>query len=104
MRRIQEATGQPINKQKMEGLYLKYINLAKDAQKREDWVLSESYYQRAEYYLHAINYPSDDLPVVTSFPIRKPHSVNQAKLPPQQAKALPFKGNFLRRNRRNIQG
>lgn len=105
MREMQTEISQPTNKQMVEGLYLKYINLAKDATKMEDRVLSESYYQRAEYYLHAINYLSDSLPTATPYPsIRKPYLGNQVKPPSQEGKVLPFRGNFLRRNRRNSQG
>jgi hypothetical protein len=105
MHGIREETGQPINRQNMKALHLKYMALAKDAQEREDRVLSESYYQRAEYYLHAINYSSDSLPTATPYPsIRKPYLGNQVKPPSQEGKVLPFRGNFLRRNRRNNQG
>ena len=104
MRGMREETDQPMNRQKMKDLHLKYMALAKDAQEREDRVLSESYYQRAEYYLHAINYPSDSIPAATPRPsVRKPHSDTQVK-PSQEGKVLPFRGNFLRRNRRNSQG
>ena len=75
MRGIQQEISQPISRQNMEALHLKFMALAKDAQEREDRVLSESYYQRAEYYLHAINYPSDSLPAAPSHSfIKKPHS------------------------------
>ena len=97
-----EKTERLVNREQIEALHLKYMTLAKDAQEKEDRVLSESYYQRAEYYLHAMNYPSDSLPTATPRPsVSKPHSDNQVK--PQKGKVLPFRGTFLRRNRRNIQ-
>lgn len=103
MHRIQEQTGQPVNNQKMAGLYIKYINLAKDAEKMEDRILSESYYQHAEHYLHAMSYLSDSIPVATSHSsVNKPHLGNQVK--PQKGKVFPHRGTFLRRNRRNSQG
>lgn len=49
MSEIREEIDQPVNIQEIKDLHLKYVALAKDAQKREDRVLSESYYQRAEY-------------------------------------------------------
>lgn len=104
MRGIREETGQPINRENMKALHLKYMALAEDARKREDRVLSESYYQRAEYYLHATNYPSDSLAAATPYlSIKKPYLGNRAKPSPQEDKVLPFRGNFLRRNRRNSQ-
>jgi hypothetical protein len=101
MRKIRQESDQPINTQSMKALHLKYMALAKDAQVREDRVLSESYYQRAEYYLHAINYPSDSIPVsATPNPsIRKPHPNNQVESPSQEGNVLPFRRNFLRRKR-----
>ncbi len=86
MRGIQKETDQP-----------------KNAQEREDRVLSESYYQRAEYYLHAMNYPSDSIPAAATRPsVKKLHPNTQAK--PQEGKILPFRGSFLRRTRRTNQG
>jgi hypothetical protein len=103
MRGIREETHEPINRQQVKDLHLKYMSLAKDAQEKEDRVLSESYYQRAEYYLHAMNYPSDSLPTATPRPsVGKPRSDNQVK--PPKGEVLPFRGTFLRRNRRNSQG
>lgn len=99
MSKIREEKNQPVNIQEIKDLHLKYVVLAKDAQKREDLVLSESYYQRAEYYLHAMNYPSDSLPTTTPHQaVRQVHSDVQVKQT-QEGKVLPFRGNFLRRKR-----
>ncbi|MCE3231077.1 MAG: hypothetical protein K0R76_155 [Alphaproteobacteria bacterium] len=68
MRTIPGETGHSGNRKKLESLYLKSITSAKEAKKREDHVLAESYYQRAEYYLHAMNEPSDYLHASISLP------------------------------------
>lgn len=129
MYEMREETEQSVNRKKLEDLHYKYINLAKEAQKREDRVLSESYYQRAEYYLHAINELSDStsIPVARSsvrrsspvkkviedfnlkktshekFPSKQPNAHIEESDLPQEAIILPFKGSFLRRNRREVQ-
>lgn len=102
---MQEESGQPMDRQKMEGLHLKYINLAKDAEKLGDRILSENYYQHAEHCLHAINDPMPSVPIAASRPsVAYSHSYIQAKQPQNKGKALPFRGSFLRQNRRNSQG
>ena len=103
MLNTQEETKQPVNTKQMEALHQKHIALSKVAEEKGERVLSESHYQRAEYYLHAMNYPSDSLPTATSrSSARQSHSDTLVK-PPQEGKVLPLRGNFLRRNRRNIQ-
>jgi hypothetical protein len=129
MHTMREKTDQPINR-KMEGLHLKYINLAKDAQDRGDQVLSESYYQRAEYYLHAMNASGDCVltlaahcpsvsgsvaikKVIKNLNLKKvldemPSSQQSNTLTgkpgsSQGRKILSSRVSFLRRNRRGIQ-
>lgn len=105
MRTSRNETQQPAHKKKIEDSYYKYLSLAQEAQKK-DQVLSESYYQLAEYYLHSMNEPSNSLD-------RSRHSfAKKPGTPPQDRKAshssedtviLPFRGSFLRRNRRGMQ-
>lgn len=98
-----KETGQLTNEQNVKALHQKHLALAKLAEEKGDRVLSEDHYQRAEYYLHAINYPSDSPLTATPRPsARQSHSDTLVK-PPQEGKVLPLRGNFLRRNRRNIQ-
>ena len=93
-----ERTGQPINRTKVEELHHQYIALAKTAQKNEDRVLSESYYQRAEHYLHLLNETSGAVPVSTYAPsVKNPSPVKKV------IKDFNLKGSFLRRNRRKVQ-
>jgi hypothetical protein len=125
---MHDETKQPTNRGKVEGLYNKYITLAKEAQKREDYVLAEVYYQRAEHCLHMMNESSDfvSTPVSRSSTRtvrsakkeiedlclgRKSPEQSLSKHPnlstekpdaPDQSTLLPFKGHFLRRNRRKI--
>jgi len=120
MRGMRKETEQPIDRTQIDGLHRKYITLAKDAQDRGDRILSESYYQRAEYYLHAMNYPEASLPTVAASSFARASHVARkttkdlnlgrtaltqpsdtgVKLP-KEGKVLPFRGSFLRRNRRN---
>ncbi|MCE3230839.1 MAG: hypothetical protein K0R52_767 [Alphaproteobacteria bacterium] len=121
-------TKQPTNRGKVESLYNKYITLAKEAQKREDYVLAEGYYQRAEHCLHIMNESSDfvstpvsrsstrmvrsvkkeieDLCLGRSSPeqslSKNANSSTEKSDAPDQPTVLPFKGHFLRRNRRKI--
>lgn len=74
MRRILKETKQSDNSKKMEALYLKNITLARDAEQRGDQVLSESYYQTAEYYLYAMNEHEDSVSDPDIYPsMRKSH-------------------------------
>jgi hypothetical protein len=117
MRTIPGETGHSGNRKKLESLYLKAITSAKEAKKREDHVLAESYYQRAEYYLHAMNEPSDYAHVSTCLPdpqlvARKVSAINKViedfnlkvsheKLPskrsntPIEDSKLPYQTNIL---------
>ncbi|MCE3230766.1 MAG: hypothetical protein K0R76_17 [Alphaproteobacteria bacterium] len=64
MRTIREEIGESINKKKAQDLYSTYITLALETRKkRENRILFESYYQRAEYYLHLMNDLNDGLSV-----------------------------------------
>lgn len=127
MHTTQGETGQSQRK-KAEGLYQAYINMGVEAQKMEDRVLAESYYQQAEYYLHcmaeeepfSLKSPAPTrknmggtnrkrLPVKkpprseasnTQF-YRKPHNARtEPHSPTQEATIIPFKTNYLRRKRR----
>ncbi len=103
-----ERTEQPINRTKVEELHHQYIALAKTAQKNEDRVLSESYYQRAEHYLHLLNETSGSILVSTyAPPIKNPSPVKKVikdfNLKRTFNKKSPSQGSFLRRNRRKVQ-
>lgn len=91
---IRKETDQSMNRKKMEDLYNKYVTLAKEVSKGEDRVLRESYYQLAEYYLHALNELGGF--VSTTDPLVKKETTS----PKKEGVLLPFRGSFLRRSRR----
>ena len=91
---IRKETDQSMNRKKMEDLYNKYVTLAKEVSKGEDRVLRESYYQLAEYYLHALNELGGF--VSTAHPSVKKETNSSKK----EGVLLPFRGSFLRRSRR----
>lgn len=95
-------TPQPFNRKKIEDSYHKYISLAQEAQKI-DRVLSESYYQLAEHYLHSRDDPSNSDRATCAPTPKVGHTLKEAKSDPsgEDAPALPFRGSFLRRNRRS---
>lgn len=127
MHNRQEETERFANIEQIEALHLKYIALARVAKEKGDGVLSESHYQRAEYYLHAINEQGFSLPVATvtatarssvkaSHPTKKilkdfnleriyrKDPSNTCEKPLQESNVLPIRGRYLRRNRRGTQG
>ena len=84
-----------------EDEYRKFMTLALDAQKGGDGVLSQRYYQQAEYYLHLINNPDERLQVSHSS-FKKPASGKKITRNPDIHSVVPFRGSFLRRNRHVI--
>jgi hypothetical protein len=94
---IRKETDQSINRKKMEDLYHKYISLAKEASKKEDRVLAESYYQLAEYYLYTLNELGGFISTADSL-VKKETSPQK-----KEGVLLPFRGNFLRRSWRATQ-
>jgi len=98
-------TSQSFDRKKTEDFYHKYISLAQEAQK-SDRVLSESYYQLAEHYLHARNESSNSDHATCSSAKKTGHTSQGAKTDPSgedgTTPASPFRGSFLRRNRRGV--
>ena len=122
-----EETDQSINRKNIEDLYHKYMTLAMESQKKGNRVLSESYYQQAEYYLHLMNNPEERLQAFRPV-FKKSASGKKIICNPNLKKAsgeeplyeqpdthmkesaslkrggtvVPFRGSFLRRNRHGL--
>ena len=126
MRNKQEETKQLVNRNQMEALHQKHMALARVAEREGDQVLTESHYQRAEYYFHAINeqgspVPIDTVATTTRSPTKASYSTkkiikdfnlkrtnhkdppNAWEKPAQEGRVLSFRRHYLHRNRRNIQ-
>jgi len=126
MRNKREETKQ-LSNHIMKGLHDQYMGLAKIAEQNGDRVLSESHYQRAEYFLHAINEQGGSVPIAVPStatvrtPVRASNSTKRVikdfdlkrtyrkrpsdtlEKPLQEGSIVPFRGHYLRRNRRNTQ-
>lgn len=63
MNPMQIETSQSVEIKKIEGLYHKHMTLGREAQIKGDRVLSENYYQHAEYYLQLMNELNSCLPM-----------------------------------------
>lgn len=64
MRRKSDKTQQPGSKG-AEALYLENIALAQKAEQSGNTVLSQTFYQNAEYYLHAMKEHTESVPIST---------------------------------------
>ena len=123
-----EETDQFINRKNIEDSYHKYMTLAMESQKKGNRVLSESYYQQAEYYLHLMNNPEERLQafrpvfrksssgkkIICNPNLKKTSDeepfyeqpdiqMQDPASPKRGGTVLPFRGSFLRRNRHGFQ-